>query len=102
MRMPALALSYRSMMLPRLSWLRTGRYSRVLGLAAIIALSGCATTPSAVSVSCVREAPEKPQTTDEADILKMDEYQATIVTWTERLLLKAYSEKAEAIITVCR
>ena len=80
---------------------RMGGHTKAIICCAAI-LTGCATTPSAVSVSCVREAPEKPQTTDEADILKMDDYSATLTVWTERLLLKAYSEKAEAIITVCR
>jgi len=55
-----------------------------------------------VSVSCVKEAPEKPQTQDEVAIFAMDEYAATITVWTERLTLKAYAEKAEAVIQACR
>ena len=62
----------------------------ILCCAAILA--GCATGPQSVSVSCVKEAPEKPATTDEAAILKMDDYAATLTTWTERLLLKGYAE----------
>ena len=68
-------------------------------------LTGCATAPTAkipVAVSCVKEAPAKPATTDEAAILKMDDYAATLTTWTERLTLKAYAEKADAVIQVCR
>ena len=68
-------------------------------------LTGCATAPTAklpVAISCVKEAPQKPATTDEAAILKMDEYAATIVTWTERLTLKAAVEKYDAIVQACR
>lgn len=67
-------------------------------------LSGCVTTGTniPVGVSCVKEAPEKPQTTAEADLLKMDDYSATMQTWLERLLLKSYAEKAEAVINACR
>ena len=72
----------------------------ILCCAAILA--GCATTPQAVSVSCVKEAPEKPATTEEAALLRMDDYAATITTWTERLTLKAYAEKADAVIQACR
>lgn len=65
------------------------------------ALLGCV-GPQAVSVSCVMEVPEKPQTRQEAEILAMDDYAATLTTWTERLLLKSYAEKAEAVIQACR
>lgn len=65
-------------------------------------LAGCATVPQSVSVSCVKEAPEKPVTTDETAIRSMDDYAATITVWTERLLLKAYAEKADAVIQACR
>ena len=68
-------------------------------------LTGCATAPTAripVAVSCVKEAPTKPATTDEADIKTMDDFAATLTVWTERLTLKAYAEKAEAVIQACR
>ena len=66
-------------------------------------MSGCATTgPKAVSVSCVKSAPDKPATQDEAAIMAMDDYAATLTTWTERLTLKAYAEKADAVIQACR
>ena len=71
-----------------------------LGIAALI--SACATGPQAVSVSCVKEPLEKPQTTDEAVLRSMDDYAATLTTWTERLTLKAYAEKAGAVIQACR
>ena len=70
-------------------------------LCCVAILAGCA-GPQAVSVSCVKDAPEKPATTDEKALLAMDDYAATLTTWTERLVLKAYSEKAEAVIQACR
>ena len=75
----------------------------ILCCAAILA--GCATQPTAtvpVAVSCVKEAPAMPQTATEAEILAMSEYAATLTVWTERLLLKAYSLKAEAVISGCK
>jgi len=77
-------------------------------LAAAI-LSGCASNPAVptvtkvpVPVSCVKEAPEKPVTVSEAEILAMSEYAATLTTWTERLLLKSYAERAEAALEACK
>ena len=70
------------------------------------ALAGCATTAPTVkipvAVSCVKEAPTKPDTTDESAIKEMDDFAATLTTWTERLTLKAYAEKADAVIQACR
>lgn len=74
------------------------------------AISGCATfgsVPPAVSVpvavSCLKEPPPAvPATTDEAALLAMDDYAATLTAWTERLLLKAYSAKADALLQACR
>ena len=72
-------------------------------------LSGCVLGPTVpavvqvpVPVSCVKEAPQKPETRAEAEILAMDDFAATLTTWTERLLLKAYAAKAEAVIAGCR
>ena len=72
-------------------------------------IAGCASQPQVptvtkvpVPVPCIKEAPEKPATTDEKALLAMDDYAATLTTWTERLLLKAYSEKADAVIQACR
>lgn len=78
-------------------------------LATCLLSAGCVTDPAIPTVvkipviqPCIKEAPEKPQTIAEADILKMDEFQATMVVWVERLLLKAFAEKADAIISACR
>ena len=71
----------------------------------ILILSGCASqeTRVPVPVSCLREAPPAmPQTLTEAEILAMDEYRATIISWSERLLLKAYGAKADALLQSCR
>ena len=80
--------------------------------AAVVALllAGCATVPTVpavvkvpVAVRCLpADVPAKPETRPEAELLAMDDYAATLTAWTERLLLKAYSEKAEAIIAGCR
>ena len=76
---------------------------------ACLLLAGCATTATVptetkipVAVSCVKNAPQKPATTDEKALMAMDDYAATLTTWTERLLLKSYAEKAEAVIIACR
>lgn len=75
----------------------------------VLLLAGCATEPAIpkvtlvpVPVSCVKEAPTKPATTPEAALLAMTDYAVTLTTWTERLLLKAYAEKAEAVILGCK
>lgn len=74
----------------------------ILCCAAILA--GCASDPAKipVAVSCVKEAPAKPQTTPEGEILAMSDWAATLTTWTERLLLKAYAEKADAALQACK
>ncbi len=53
-------------------------------------------------MSCVKEAPEKPQTATEAEILAMSDWAATLTVWTERLDLKAYAAKADALLQACR
>lgn len=80
-----------------------GGHTKALICCAAI-LAGCATDTAKVPVgiSCVKEAPEKPATQPEAAILAMPDYAATLTTWTERLLLKSYAEKAEAVIAGCR
>ena len=73
-------------------------------------LAGCATGPQVpavvkvpVPVSCIQgEPPAKPDTLSEAEILVMDDYAATLTVWTERLLLKSYAVRAEAVILGCR
>ena len=73
-------------------------------------LAGCATGPQVpavvkvpVPISCIQgEPPAKPETASEAEILAMDEFAATISVWTERLMLKSYAVRAEAIILGCR
>ena len=82
-----------------------GGYTKAL-ICCTALLAGCAIAPTAripVAVSCIKaEPPPKPQTTDETELLKFDEYAATLTTWTERLTLKAYAEKADALIQACR
>ncbi len=72
----------------------------------VLLLSGCAglttTAKVPVPVSCVQEAPVKPLTASESDILAMTDYAATLTAWTERLTLKAYAEKAEVVIQACK
>lgn len=66
-------------------------------------LAGCAIEPKMpIAVSCVKQVPVVPQTTDETALKAMDDYAATLTTWTERLLLKAYSLKADAVIQACK
>lgn len=68
-------------------------------------LSGCASFPTGnipVSQSCVKEAPVKPATLSEKEIIAMPDYAATLTVWTERLLLKGYAEKADAVIQACK
>ena len=73
-------------------------------------LAGCATGPQVpavvkvpVPISCIQgEPPAKPETLSEAEILVMDEYAATLTVWTERLMLKSYALRAEAVILGCR
>jgi len=56
-----------------------------------------------VPISCIQgEPPAKPDTLSEAEILVMDDYAATVQTWVERLLLKSYAIRAEAVILGCR
>ena len=43
-----------------------------------------------------------PQTATEAELLAMSEYASTLTIWTERLELKAFALKAEALLTGCR
>jgi len=70
----------------------------------LLLLAGCASAPQGlipVAAPCVKEAPIKPTTAQEAEILAMSDYGATLTVWVERLLLKAYAEKAEAVIAAC-
>ena len=83
-----------------------GRASQV---ASLLLLAGCSSAPQVpsvvkvpVPVACVKDAPMKPLTMDESVLLKMDDYSATIQTWTERLLLKSYADRAEALLEACR
>ena len=75
-------------------------------LCCVAILAGCAAGPEArpvVAVSCIRgEPPAVPQTATEGEIIAMSEYAATLTVWTERLMLKAYAAKAEAVIQACR
>lgn len=77
------------------------RTSQIAVLCCAAILTGCV-SQQAVSVSCVKDVPEKPQTRPESEILRMDDYAATLTTWTERLELKGYAEKAAAVIDACR
>ena len=82
---------------------------RIAKVGAILLLAGCSSAPQVpavvkvpVPVACVKDAPMKPLTMDESVILKMDDYAATIQVWTERLLLKGYADRAEALLEACR
>ena len=81
------------------------RRSVIFAGACAAIISGCATSPTAsipVAVSCVKEAPAKPETQPETAILAMPDYAATLTVWTERLELKSYAERAEAVINGCK
>ena len=82
-----------------------GGHTKALICCAAI-LAGCAQAPTAsvpVGVSCIKgEPPAKPKTTEESALRALDDYAATITTWTERLTLKAYAEKADAVIQACK
>ena len=72
-------------------------------------LTGCPSAPTVpdkvlvpVIRSCVTNPPTKPATRSEADILALDDYQATLIVYMERLLLKGYAEKADATQQACR
>ena len=75
-----------------------------------VAISGCATghtVPAVVkvpvAVPCLpAELPAKPETRTETEILAMDDFAATLTTWTERLELRAWAEKASALLSACR
>ena len=74
-------------------------------LAILAVVSGCATLDArvAVPVSCLKsDPPAMPQTASEAEILAMSDYAATLTVYTERLTLKAYSAKADALLQACR
>ena len=66
---------------------------------------GCATLDASVPipVSCLKsEPPPMPQTVSEAELLAMSDYAATLTAYTERLTLKAYAAKADALLQACR
>lgn len=73
-------------------------------------LTGCATGPTVPTVvrvpvptPCLSAPPPAiPATTPEAEILAMSDYAATLLTWTERLELRAWAEKAEAMLIACQ
>ena len=78
---------------------------------AMLAIAGCSSAPRLperveipVPVACVKaeDVPVVPTLTDEASILAMDEYASTLVVWAERLELRAYAAKAEALLAACR
>ena len=71
---------------------------------ALLFAPGCATLDAkvAIPVSCIKDAPAVPVTATEAELLAMSEYASTLTIWTERLELKAYALKAEAVISACR
>ena len=108
MRMAALvvmsySLSRRSLVVHGLP---TGHYPRILCLAAILALSGCAQAPTAsmpTPVACApKNAPSPPTTTANADLAKLDDRQLVLTIASERLDLIDYAGKADAIIQACR
>ena len=78
--------------------------------ALLLHLAGCSTAPKLpervlvpTPVSCLSAPPpEVPALTDESALLTMSEYEATIRTWLERLDLRAYAEKAAALLLACK
>jgi len=86
----------------------------VYGLAALwligIILIGCTSAPTVpervlvpTPVPCLSAPPPAPpETRSEAEILSMDDYAATMQAWIERLSLKAYAAKADALLQACR
>ena len=72
--------------------------------------TGCSTAPKLpelvlvpTPVACLSAPPpEVPPLRSEAEILAMDDYAATLVTYAERLELRAWAEKAEALLLACR
>ena len=75
-----------------------------------VGLVGCQSAPKLpervlvpTPVSCLSAPPpEVPALTDESALLTMSEYEATIRTWLERLDLRAYAEKAAALLLACK
>lgn len=71
-----------------------------------IAISGCATSPTAsipVPVRCApADSPSPPATTDNADLAKLDDRNLVLRIASERLDLIDYAGKADAIIQACR
>ena len=71
---------------------------------------GCSTAPKLpervlvpTPVSCLSAPPpEVPALTAESALLAMDEYAATLTVWAERLELRAWAAKAEALLLACR
>lgn len=94
----------------RVKELFSSKTARAIACMAIWSTTGCTTDPAIptvtlvpTQVSCINgEPPEKPQTVPEAELLAMSDYAATLTTYTERLLLKAWAEKAEALLQACR
>ncbi len=86
--------------------MRTILSSAVLSLT----LSACVSTqtlPSVVKVPvpvpCLQAdaMPAKPDTLSEVEILALDDYRATLTTWAQMLKLRAYAERASALLTGC-
>ena len=83
---------------------------RIAQIAAILMLAGCTTAPKLpervlvpTPVSCLSAPPpEVPALTDESALLAMDEYASTLTVWAERLELRAWAAKAEALLLGCR
>lgn len=77
--------------------------------AAIIALSGCTSAPKLpervlvpVPTPCLSAPPPAvPPLRSEAELLALDDYAATLETWRERLELRSYAAKAEALLSGC-
>ena len=98
----------KSMTCENLPLIHKAKIISLCGIAAV--LTACTSAPKVpeivrvpVPVSCIQgEPPAKPDTLSEAEILVMDDYAATLTVWTERLLLKSYAVRAEAVILGCR
>lgn len=95
----------------RTVWKTGGQTRWPIPLMLTILLSGCATAPALpktvlvpVPTPCVAAAdvPAVPTLTDEAAILAMSDYGATLTVYAERLALRSYAARADAIIQGCR
>ena len=89
--------------------IRKAKIISLCGIAALL-ISACTSAPTVpervlvpTPVSCLSAPPPAvPETRTEAEILALSDYAATYVTYYERLALRAYAEKASALLSGCK